>query len=104
MKRVAWVIFGAWVASVSLAAGCRSFGDFCTEKMDCEGGNDADIEACEVGQFATADTADLYGCGGLFDEYWACAETEFECENDSYFIDGNACEDEARDYNGCISK
>ncbi|MEM1034344.1 MAG: hypothetical protein AAGN82_28670 [Myxococcota bacterium] len=99
---------GEWLGVTVLLAGSvgclggRNFGDFCEERVDCQDGNDADREACEVENGAEEERASLFGCAAEFDLFAACAEEESSCENDVYTFEDD-CEDEARDYSNCMS-
>lgn len=106
MARTAWVITCIWLGGVALGAGaCRSFNTYCTELEDCVGGNEADIEACEVEAHAQEDKADAYGCGSEFGDYADCLEAESSCDSDTDQFgleDPDDCEEEATAYNHCI--
>lgn len=91
-----------WLGAVSFAAGsCQSYSDYCTEKMDCEGGNDADIQACEVDMAAKADEASLYGCSEWWGVYFECLAQNADCDHDNYGLAGDDCEEESADYHSC---
>jgi len=81
---------------------CRSFNDYCTEKMDCEGGNDQDIDRCEVDREEEADLADEIGCSDWYDTYSECIESESSCTNDNYGLGAGDCDDESRDLASCV--
>lgn len=90
---------------VTLGSGaCRSFNTYCTDKEDCEGGNDADIEACEVGLHYQEDIASRHGCGEYFGLLQDCIEDNAKCDSDFdvYGIDGDDCEEESIDYSNCM--
>lgn len=95
----------AWVGAALLCAfggvGCSPYGTYCADKMDCEGGNDNDIEACEIQMSADADTADVWDCGDDWDFYLECLEAESHCDNDNWTTDTD-CDDERHDLNVCI--
>ncbi len=85
---------------------CNPYGDYCQEAMDCEGGNEADIDACVVDIEEAEEHASLWDCDEWFDAAFECAEVESECENDRYGVptdsDGHSrCEDEQEDYQAC---
>jgi hypothetical protein len=107
MKRLTGLVSWSFLValSVGLAGSCNSYGDYCTEKMDCEGGNDADIEACIEGREGAADLASLYGCSDEFDAAEECELAESDCTNEVYTtVDsgGDNCEDEHQDLGDCM--
>lgn len=95
---------GAVVALMLLSAtGCgRSFDAYCDDRIDCLDGNTEDTNACIRGEEATEDQAALFGCQEEYDAYQDCIEDEATCENDTFFVPDNECQDEAREYNRCI--
>ncbi len=100
MGGMAWLILGA---SVALSApACQSFNAYCTEKVDCENGNDLDIDACEVAAQRAADRASIFGCSTEFNALQDCVEFEASCDkNDLYTVDDN-CNEESADFNYCM--
>lgn len=82
--------------------GCgSSYSAYCTEKMDCEGGNDADLEACEISNEASEDVASVYGCDVEWEEFFLCVEEDSDCDNDVYIPDLD-CLDKYEDYQDCV--
>lgn len=111
MRPRAWVMFGIWVGMISLGSGaCRSFNDYCTDRIDCLRGNDADIEACEVDLKRAEDIASNHGCSEWFNALQDCLEEEESCRtvNDvkvwGVKDPSRDCFEEQQDYNGCMSK
>jgi len=106
MRKLAWM---ACLAALGLGAmgttGCARFGAYCTDAMDCERGNDNDIDACDVALTADADRADNWGCTEEFDELFDCMEAEAFCDgNDQWTtVSGTSdrCDTERRHYNEC---
>jgi hypothetical protein len=97
---------GLCVSMLAFAtAGCESFSDYCEAKMDCEGGNDADIEACELSLEHNSDQASLYGCEDYFDSLAECLDERAQCDSDPaepiYTTDD--CEPEQLDLSSCIA-
>jgi hypothetical protein len=81
--------------------GCGSgYGAYCEDYMDCVGGNDADVEACEVLQVAAEDIAGVDGCSEQWDEYYACLDEESRCSNND-FGPGDSCNVERDRYQSC---
>lgn len=81
---------------------CTPYGSLCELKMDCEGGNAADTEACIIDYEAGEELAALRGCSDDLDRYLECFDTRADCDNNS-FNAGNACDDELDDLNRCLN-
>jgi hypothetical protein len=101
-RRYALAVAGALLL-MPLAASCESFNQHCTDQADCDGGNEQDIEACEVSNEAESDRASLYGCSEFFDLRQECIESNADCENDVYGLEGDDCQEELLDYENCMS-
>jgi hypothetical protein len=111
MKRLTGLV--SWTLLLMLGLGvsftgssCHSFGDYCTEAMDCQDGNDADIEACVESREGACDLATLYGCEDEFNAAEECELEESDCNNDVYTtVDsgGDNCEEEHEDLSDCMS-
>lgn len=86
------------------AIGCgSSSSDYCTAKIDCEGGNDQDIEACEIARDADEDIASVYGCEPEWDDYFACWEDRGYCDrNPDRYTHRGDCDRESERLNDCI--
>ncbi len=101
-----WTAFLSNVCLVAAMAAvlpaCDRFGTYCEEMMDCEGGNDADVEACVAQAEETEEHASLWDCDEWFDAYFECVEVESDCDNDRYNVDGDNCDDESQDYSSCM--
>lgn len=75
----------AALASLCLAtAGCGGIGSYCNDRSECEGGSEADLEACDLVFTARSDRAELAGCLEKFDEYLDCLSDKSTCEDDQY--------------------
>lgn len=86
-------------------SGCSTYGSYCEAAMDCMGGNDADIEACEINQDEAEEIASIRDCSAEFDALFACVEEESSCEEIAtveVYTYGNDCENEEEDYNDCM--
>lgn len=82
--------------------GCGStYATYCEEAMDCMGGNDADIEACEISYEAQEDVAGVYDCDAEWEEFFTCIEEDSDCDNDVYVADLD-CLDALEDVNDCV--
>lgn len=84
------------------AEACLSFDTFCEERVDCEDGNEKDVEACIVSEEADLEVADLYGCTDEFELFAECREKDATCVNDNYILENNDCDDERIEYQSCI--
>jgi hypothetical protein len=64
------------------ATGCASHTDIvCEDIADCaQGGDSTFLASCKAGAKALRDELVSYGCDGDFDEYYACADTTFQCQ------------------------
>jgi hypothetical protein len=106
MRKLAWV---ASLLALGLGAmgatGCTRFGSFCTDEMDCRGGNDNDIAACEVELNADVDRTDEWGCTAEFDELFTCREAEAYCDANNNWTTGDGtndrCDVERNHLNDC---
>jgi hypothetical protein len=80
---------------------CNPYGDYCKAAMDCEGGNDKDVDACVAEREAESDLAHLWDCDEWYDAYFACAEENSSCENGHYSVHDHSCDVEADDIDAC---
>ncbi|MRG91948.1 hypothetical protein [Polyangium spumosum] len=71
--------------------------------MDCEGGNDADLDACVVDSETAEDVAYTYDCGDFWEDFVACTDDRSRCSNNN-FGPGDDCNAEANRLQECISK
>ena len=97
---LSWLVVGAAVALGSPA--CDPFNAYCTAKIECEGGNDRDLEACEITSQAGADRAQVYECTGEFEAFSACREASSECDEFGFYSSSDKCVDESQTYTDCI--
>jgi hypothetical protein len=90
-----------WVASA--CAGCGGgAGSYCNEARQCEGGNDADEQACNIREDEGAQLADLRNCSQEYDDFASCVYDNARCNNKAYTPDDQTCADEADRYAKCI--
>jgi hypothetical protein len=63
-------------------AGCASHeDDVCQSVGDCAQGGSSDwVASCQAEAKALRQEADSSGCGGVFDDYYACADSSFACQ------------------------
>jgi hypothetical protein len=64
--------------------GCVEYSSFCSNAVDCVGGNDKDKSACADGLEGEEDAAKDYGCSTQFDAWQTCLETNSVCVQRSY--------------------
>lgn len=100
---VRWFWTTAMVVAGLAASGCGGYGAICADVMDCMGGNDADIEACEIQAEAEEERASLNGCEEQHSDYRACFEDKATC-SDRVFSDRGYCDREAADLALCTAK
>jgi hypothetical protein len=100
-RRVLGLVFGFLAVGLT-AEGCGSFQTICEEAIDCENGNDADVDACVVTLDAEEERASLYGCTEWYDLYAECREKDSQCQMNRFGLFNNDCDDEARDFSSCM--
>ncbi|MEJ7735637.1 MAG: hypothetical protein WKG00_41425, partial [Polyangiaceae bacterium] len=74
------------------AAGCSSYGGYCTDKIDCQGGNDQDEEVCVIQQDLAEEVADIDGCVDDYDALFECLEDNESCTGDHQWTDAKRCD------------
>ncbi|AKT37870.1 hypothetical protein [Chondromyces crocatus] len=88
---------------VSTGVGCgRGYSAFCEEMMDCQRGNDADIEACIIELERQEEIASIYGCDDDWDRAFTCVEEESHCRARVYTHDAR-CNRDLTDVNLCVN-
>jgi len=87
------------------AAGCESFSDYCEAKMDCLGGNEADVEDCEIDLEYDSDKASVWGCDEYFETMVECLEERSQCDSeiDPPAYTSDDCEAELSDNASCLN-
>lgn len=67
------------------ATGCNgpSISQYCTDAMECRGGNQFDTKACVVDGEAVQKKAEIYGCKPEYDAYLDCVFEKSTCEGTS---------------------
>jgi len=91
----------ALLAATPALAGCNPYASICSEAMDCEGGNDADYEACVIKYQKNTDVAALYECDRAWDNYITCYSEQARCSSDFWTDNGN-CSNAWNDYSTCL--
>ncbi|MFO0757600.1 MAG: hypothetical protein U0359_13980 [Byssovorax sp.] len=87
------------LAASALLAGCGNvISSSCNESIQCEGGNDMDIDACIASSEGAQNVAAAYGCSEAFDKLLDCIDTTSKCSKGHYSSD---CGDEAEAVASC---
>jgi hypothetical protein len=89
------------VGLMSGLTACNRFGDYCQAMMDCEGGNDKDVDACVANHKTAVDEYDLEGCSDWYDAYFDCLEQNSTCNNRQYGDTNDRCKSEHDDLGAC---
>jgi hypothetical protein len=100
---------GIFVAVMALClANCTGkYHDYCQSKIDCEGGNDKDVDACIDGLRGAENAADEYDCGDPYDDYWDCSDGKGVCDtnpggNKRFSVKDESCTAKAASYIACV--
>ena len=72
-----------------------TFSDLCEREKTCEGGNDADVDACVERIRGGEDIASAYDCGDPFDKLIDCLDSKASCVNGKINDDGCKAEEDA---------
>lgn len=99
-RTISWMGTAGLLVAASFV-GCSPFSGYCADVMDCEGGNDYDIDACVADLDHLSSRADVWDCRDDFDFYWECLEERGHCD-DHIWTTNDDCHDEWSDYNDCI--
>jgi hypothetical protein len=68
--------------AVLIAPGCTSaVGDACQSAVNCEGGNDDDVQACIGAADGDAEVASAYSCDDAYTKYVDCKTSSGHCDN-----------------------
>ena len=86
---------------VSVTA-CSSYEDYCTEQVDCVGGNDQDQEVCVIQQDLAEERADIQGCLDDYEALFDCFEENASCSGNQWTA-GDNCNAEQEAYTKCSS-
>ncbi len=98
MKNISFTLVG--LALVLTSMGCSGLhSDICEQTIQCEGGNDADIDACVAQLDGEEDVAAAYDCGDPWDKYIECVGDKIDCNDGN--IDIGSCGDEYESYANC---
>jgi hypothetical protein len=95
---------GLLLGILALVGACGGgAGDYCQKVQECEGGNEMDLEACDLSAQADADLAELHNCSSEYEAFFACTEENAHCNNKKYQVDVVAtCQQVSEAYNNCV--
>lgn len=103
-SRLSAAVFASALCFGAALSGCGGgTGGFCDAAAECEGGNDADVDACNDRFDTATELADLKNCTSEWDEYFDCRDENARCNDDNYDSDGDTCESERERYNKCVN-
>jgi hypothetical protein len=96
----------SWAAILLLGAGsmgCGFYAAYCDEKMNCEGGNDNDTEACIIELDAEEERAENWGCEDIWLELFECREDRSVCDHPNRnYTTHDLCRFESDRYGDCM--
>lgn len=77
-------------AGLFLLAACGSkFHDYCTQRAQCVGGNDKDIQACIATAEGAQNEASAYGCSDAANKLADCLNNKATCHANAFTADCN---------------
>ena len=74
----AYIVLAA-VLGLTLTACGTSYSEFCASAIQCEGGNDADVNACVAVANGAEDEAAAYDCSDAYFKHLECVEKTSTC-------------------------
>lgn len=80
------------------------FADLCEKEKDCQGGNDADVDACIERSRGAEEVASAYDCSEPFEKYADCLEEKSTCGDNNgrkSFSSGGACNAAEEAFESC---
>lgn len=87
------------VAIALMALGCGGGSvALCEKYQECNGGNDADFDACLASADGLSAIAAAYDCGEQYNKLLECLETRGTCEDKRFVAD---CDDEGDSLEAC---
>jgi len=93
---------GIFLALMVLAACNSKADDVCENVAACEeGGSSELVQSCQDGAKALEQAAKAGGCGGAYDDYYACADSSFTCEGATASFPG--CDERRRSLDACLN-
>jgi hypothetical protein len=83
-----------------LAPGCgSSIGSYCDQVCECVGCSESERTDCADSLEDAKKAAEDDGCGGEFQDFLSCINSELECKDDQFSADG--CDAEAEAFGEC---
>ncbi len=101
-RRLAGLACLAVVLVAGPLSACDPFQEFCASSIECEGGNEADIEACTIVAEAAVERAAIYECVEELEALNECREAQSMCE-DGLYTTADRCVDTSLTYNDCVA-
>ncbi len=98
-------IFGA-LLFFSLAQCSSTYADACQSSIDCEGGNDKDVDACIAEARGAENRAEAYDCGDQFEAVADCTKESGTCKEEEgrkSFSAGDACKAKNEALSACVN-
>src|SRR5690349_9471451 len=74
----AYIVLAAALGLTFTACG-NTYGDLCASSIQCEGGNDADVDACVALSNGAEDEANAYDCADPYAKLLDCVERTSTC-------------------------
>jgi hypothetical protein len=96
------VALAALAVPLVVLAGCGTHEDaVCQDIGDCAQGGKSDfIQSCQAESKALKDEARSSGCGGPFDDYFGCADSNFTCQGATATFSG--CDGQLQALDHCL--
>jgi len=76
---------------LALTACGSVYSDLCDRQAQCQGGNDADIDACVASAEGAEEVASAYDCGDPYDKLVDCLDRTSNCDDKNF---QSTCNDE----------
>ena len=89
------------VVLCSLPACKSTYASTCEASIACEGGNDADIDACIEQARGAEEVAAAYDCSDPFEAYADCAKERSVCKEGKFKTD-DSCEAQEEAVEACV--
>ena len=91
----AFIVLAAALGLTLTACG-TSYGDICASAIQCEGGNDADVNACVAVANGAEDAAAAYDCADAYFKQLDCVEKTSTCSKGDFNSNCNSERDALR--------
>jgi len=94
---------GVAAFAVALFAACGGgAGGYCSQARVCEGGVQADQNACNIVEEEAEELAELKNCESEWDNYANCRYDNARCNNHVYAADAKICQTQADQWSKCV--